>query len=256
MTPRLRREAIVGLVARAREISVDDLARELAVSHETIRRDLGRLDGDGLLRKVHGGARIADPGRESPGVESPFDQRMAHNVQGKQAIAVLAAGLFRPGDTLFIDTGSTTLALADALAGLSHLTVITNSPRIAAVIAANRSNKAFLVGGAFAPEVGETLGALALDQIAGFRAQHVVLTVGAIDGTCIMDFDVQEAGIARAMIDRADTVTVVADHTKLGRRAVFEVAPLARVGRLVTDHAPDPAMAEALDRHGVEVILP
>lgn len=256
MTPRSRREAIVGLVARAREISVEDLAQTLAVSRETIRRDLGLLDGNGLIRKFHGGARKPEGAREVAGDESPFALRMAQNTQEKQVIATLTAGLFRPGDTLFIDTGSTTLAVADALAGLSHLTVITNSPRIAATIAANRSNKAFVIGGAYGVEAGETLGALALDQLAKFRAQHVVLTVGAIDPACIMDFDVQEAEIARAMIERADTVTVVADHSKFGRRAVFEVAPLARIDRLVTDRPPDPAMAEALVRHRVQVIVP
>jgi DeoR family glycerol-3-phosphate regulon repressor len=254
MTPASRREAIVGLVSRAREISVEDLARALAVSRETIRRDLGLLDDDGLIRKFHGGARTPDPAREAPEAEGPFATRMVQNVEAKRAIAALTAQLFRSGDTIFVDTGSTTLAVAEALAGLSHLTVITNSPRIAATIAGNRTNKAFVIGGAFAPDAGETLGALALEQVARFRAQHALLTVGAVDHSCIMDFDVQEAEIARAMIGRSDMVTVVADHSKLGRRAVFEVAPLARIDRLVTDRPPDAAMAEALQRHAVQVI--
>jgi DeoR family glycerol-3-phosphate regulon repressor len=100
------------------------------------------------------------------------------------------------------------------------------------IVSANRTNKPFLIGGAYAHEVGENLGPLALEQIAKFRAQHAILTVGAIDEVGLMDFDLQEAEVARAMIERADCLTVVADHSKFERRGIFQVAKLVTIDRL------------------------
>lgn len=253
MRPKDRRQEIVALVNRLRLATVEDLAEKLDVSRETIRRDLSVLQSDGSLRKYHGGARALESNAVDEETESPFAHRMAHNIDAKHAIAQTASHLFQRGDSIFIDTGSTTLAVAEALAPLSSLLVITNSPRIAASIAANNTNKAFLIGGAYGAEVGESLGPLALEQIAKFRANHVILTVGAMDTHCIMNFDLQEAEIARAMIERADSVTVVADHSKFDRRAVFEVAPLSRIARVITDRAPSRTMTEALRSAGVEL---
>ena len=250
MEPRLRRDAIVALVNQETR-AVEDLAARLVVSRETVRRDLALLDAAGRLRKVHGGARAV--GAEA--AESPFAQRMAQAVEAKRRIAAAVARLIPPGASLFIDTGSTTLAVAEALAGVSHLTVMTNGAQIAARVAANRNHRVFLIGGAYEAEVGENLGPLAQEQIGKFRAQHVILTVGAIDGSAVMDFDLAEAEVARAMIAQAEVVTVVADHGKFARRAVFEVAPLGRIDRLVTDRAPPEPLAAALAGAGVEVIL-
>ena len=100
-----------------------------------------------------------------------------------------------------------------------------------------------------------SLGPLAVEQIRNFRAQHAILTVGALDGASIMDFDLQEAEIARAMIERSERVTIVADHSKLGRKAVFDVATLGRIARLITDAPPPPALSGVLAQAGVEVIV-
>lgn len=86
-----------------------------------------------------------------------------------------------------------------------------------------------------------------------FRARHAVLTIGAVDLSCIMDFDLQEAEIAKAMIERADHVTVLADSSKFDRRAVFEVAPLSRIDTLVTDIQPSDPMARAIAAAGVQL---
>ncbi|MCB2140453.1 MAG: DeoR/GlpR transcriptional regulator [Rhodobacteraceae bacterium] len=255
MDPKARRDEIVAFVSLKKEVSVEELASRLDVSRETVRRDLALLDDAGRLRKYHGSARALSPEADPDATESPYAQRLGHNRDAKKAIALAAARCFQPGDTLFIDTGSTTVAVAEALAAVPHLTVITNSPRIAALVAANRTSKVFMVGGAFNVEVGENLGPLAVEQIRNFRAQHAILTVGALDGASIMDFDLQEAEIARAMIERSERVTIVADHSKLGRKAVFDVATLGRIARLITDAPPPPALSGVLAQAGVEVIV-
>jgi DeoR family glycerol-3-phosphate regulon repressor len=96
---------------------------------------------------------------------------------------------------------------------------------------------------------------MATAQIAQFKAEHVVLTVGAITTTAIMDYDLRETEMARAMIAQAQSITVLADHHKLGRPAVFQVADLAKVARLVINRQPDPEMAAALAAAGVEIVV-
>lgn len=254
--PADRHNRIVRLVQQHHEMSVEVLASQLAVSRETIRRDLSALDGQGRLRKVHGGARPGmAPAQLAPQAEGPFALRMADNAEAKRRIAARAATLFAAGDSVFIDTGTTTLALAHALVEAPPLVIMTNSWRIASIVSTNADHRVFLLGGACNADAGETLGPLVLEQIRRFHARHVFLTVGAMDTRTIMDFDAQEAEVAQAMIERAEQVTVLADSSKLARRGIFDVAPLSRVNRLVTDRSPPADVAGALLRAGGALIV-
>ncbi len=236
-------------------MSVEALADHLDVSRETVRRDLARLEADGRLRRFHGGAKALGGAAALPETEGPFAQRMMQNPEAKRGIGRAAAALFEPGTSLFIDTGSTTIAFAEALALRPPLVAITNAPRIAATLAARQGHKVFLIGGAYGADAGESLGPLALEQIGKFRADVAVLTIGGLDASCVMDFDLQEAEVAKAMIERADRLVVLADHSKLDRRAVFEVAPLALVDVLVTDLPPAEPLARALAAAGIDLVI-
>ncbi|MCC0062938.1 MAG: DeoR/GlpR transcriptional regulator [Defluviimonas sp.] len=254
MDPKQRRAAILARLSASGEVGVDDLAGVLGVSRETIRRDLAQLDAARRLRKVHGGARALAGDEGVPPREDPFAERMELNRDAKRRIGTAAAGLFGPGTSLFIDTGSTTVAFAEALSARSGLTVITNAPRIAARAAEGSGNKVFLIGGAYGADAGESLGPLALEQIGRFRAETVVLTVGAIDADCVMDFDLQEAEVAKAMIRQAAQVMVLVDRSKAGKRAVFTVASLSEVDVVVTDAPlPEPIRA-ALVAAGASIV--
>lgn len=255
MRPSDRHEEILTLVNQAREISVESLSERLDVSRETIRRDLARLDADGRLKKFHGGARPISSNGEDVLNEGPFAIRMAENNDAKRKIAIAAARLLGAEDSVFIDTGTTTVVLGEELSRHQSLTVITNSHRIASAVSLSPTNKVFLIGGSYGADAGESLGPLALEQIAKFRARYAVITIGAIDSDSLMDFDIQEAEIAKAMIERADRLIVLADHTKLERRAVFEVAPLDAVDILVTDRAPPQHISTSLKAANVEVIV-
>lgn len=256
MRPHERHEEIIRLVTRRGEVGVDQLAEELGVSRETIRRDLVGLDELGRLQKFHGGAKLRSVAATEIGGEGPFAARMAENLAAKRQIAKAAASLLSPGDSLFIDTGTTTVLFAEAVAGLSGLTVITNSTRIASLVSSGGDNKVFLIGGAFSMDASETVGSLAVEQIARFRARHAFLTVGALDSTGLLDFDEAETQIARAMIERVETVTVLADASKFNKRGIFEVTGWDRIQRLVTDDEPPANIAQAMEAAGaVEVIV-
>ncbi len=234
MKPENRRNQIVAAIRGGGEVSVETLARRFAVSLETIRRDLTRLAAQGLVDKVHGGAR---PPRLA--IEGSLAERIGENAEAKRAIAKKVASFVASGETLFIDTGSTTLACAEALAGHSDLTVITNSFGVARVM--GEGSRVFVLGGEYSPGNAQTVGPLAIRQIGAFRADRAVITVSAIDGdTGAMDASLEEAAVARAMIDAARQLVVVADATKFGRSAGFSVCALDEIDVIVSD-APPPA---------------
>lgn len=248
MKPKQRQVGILGVIAEAGEASVEALARRFDVSAETIRRDLAHLAETGALQKVHGGAR-----RLRLHAEGKYRERMAQDAEAKAVIARKLAALVAPGDTLFMDTGTTTVACAEALLAVPGLTVITNALRVAQVLGQGDA-RVFLLGGAYGQDNAQTLGPMAIDQIDRFQADHAVLTVSALDVAAgAMDSDPDEAQVSRAMRARARTTVVVASAAKLGRAAAFRVCRLDEIDVLVCEEAPPDAFVAALRAAGVEL---
>lgn len=247
-----RQAKLVDVVRRQEKASVEMLAEVLNTSRETIRRDLTHLAKAGKIQKVHGGATM-------PRIlgEGPFRQRLSDNVDAKMNIAKTAAQLFAPGETLLIDTGSTTLFFAEEISKMANLTIVTNSTEIARTIAnGDNGSRVFLAGGEFNADNSQTIGAMVTDQIKTFRAHHAVLTVGALDSrTGAMDYSIDEAQIARVMIQQAAKITVLADHSKFGALASFGVCSLATIDQLVSDMRPPKDICEVFESAGGKFIL-
>jgi DeoR/GlpR family transcriptional regulator of sugar metabolism len=248
--PSHRQIRIEEVIARQGQMSVEALAEHFQVSAETIRRDLGQLAERGVLQKVHGGAK-----RLRLHAEGSFQDRMAEDAGAKQVIAAKLAALVEPGDTLFIDTGSTTLNCAQALSSVERLTVITNSVRIAQVLGRSANGTVvYLLGGAFGGGNEQTRGPLAIDQISRFQADHAVVTVAALDAAAgAMDADFDEAQVARAMIANARNIVVLAHRAKHGRKAAFHICRLDEIDVLVCDDTPANDMLAALGAARVDV---
>ena len=251
LSPSDRRSKIVNIIRQCNRVSVEELAQTLNISRETIRRDLTVLARVGMVQKFHGGASL-------PTItgEGAFRDRLGENVAEKVRIATEAVKIIAPSETLFIDTGSTTLYFAEKLTSVSDLTVITNSAEIARTISlSSTQTKTFLLGGEFNGDNRQTVGSLAISQIRSFRAHHAILTIGALDSrTGIMDFSIDEAQIAKAMITQAESVTILADSSKFERIASFEVCSLEQVTNLVCDHPPGDALKAILIDAGVNII--
>jgi len=242
-----RQSAILTEVTNAGSCSVADLARQLDVSGETIRRDIKRMASQGLLRKVHGGATLPGPLHEAS-----FEQRMLENAAAKEAIARAAAAHVADGETLSFDTGTTTACVARALAGRRGLTVVTNSLDIARVMAG--TNRVFMAGGQLHAELGAGLGPVAVDFVSQFRVRTAFLSAGAIDAEDgLTDFEMDEALFSRALIGAAERVIVVADHSKFGKHALVRACEIEAIDMLITDAPPPPALAKKLDEAGVIV---
>ena len=247
-----RQSAILKAVTARGSCTVSELARELEVSGETIRRDIRVMSRQGLVRKVHGGVSVPDQLRESS-----FRQRLLENAEAKQVIARLAAEQVQNGDSLMMDTGSTTAYVARELVDHRELMLITNCTEIARTLARGSSNRVFLVGGELRGDDGALFGAEAARFVGRYRSRVALLSIGAIDLVGgFMDFHPEEAEFSQAVIAQASRVVVVADHSKFGRQATVKVCDLSDVDALITDRAPPPAFARRLAEAEVEVIVP
>ena len=250
MKPKQRRAEITDLIRQQGRVSVEQLAREFDTSVETIRRDLSKLSKTGKIQKIHGGAilPIASP-------EGPIQLRMDQNIKAKRQAAKTASELIQPGDTLFIDTGSSTLCFAEEVIRIAGLTVVTNSPEIANVVAcAECDAQVFLLGGEFDAHSRETTGVMTIAQLDLFHADHAVLATAALDATAgFMSFDFGEAQLARAMLARANNTVVLADTSKFNRTASFTVGQLGQIDQLVCEAAPDGELLLELEEQGVAI---
>ena len=251
MTPKDRQAKIANIIRQQNRATVNELSDLLDISKETIRRDLTALAKAGVVQKFHGGAFL--PGAMG---EGPFRQRMGENVFAKARIAAKAAQVVSPGETLFIDTGSTSVYFAEKLAEIANLTLITNSAEIARTLSLSDNNShIFMLGGEYHGDNLQTVGNLVISQIQFFRAHHAILTIGAMDAlTGAMDFSIEEAQIAQAMIKQAESVTVIVDSSKFQKIASFKVCGLDSITNLICDQAPPPQLKTALVEANVNII--
>ena len=246
-----RQTAILQALSKNGSVSVADLSGDLSVSGETIRRDIKSLSNAGMLRRTHGGAMQPNP-FEEPG----FHQRLAENPIAKKAIARVAADLVHDGDSIMIDTGSTTAYLARALLNHRDLLIVTNSVDIARTLATRRGNRVYMAGGELRADDGASLGQSAAEFVRQFRVRLSIISIGAIDeDDGLMDFHLNEAELSRAIIGRAENAIVVADHSKFDRRGVVRVCGFDRISTLITDQPPPPHYIGMMGKAGTEIIV-
>lgn len=245
-----RETEIVRMVQERGSCSVGALAERLEVTTETVRRNLKALVRKGLLVKYHGGVMVP----QSVTTEPPLERRMRVKSEEKIAIAAKVAAMVQDGDSLMLDTGSTTIYVARALAARSGLTVLTNSLEIARILARGSGNKVFLPGGEVRADDAAVFGTAALAFVNNFRARRAILSIGAIvsDGT-LANFHLCEAEFTRALIQNAEQTWVVADHTKFDRSATYAVCNLIDVDVLITNRALSPTFAALCRSAEVEV---
>ena len=230
--------------------TIIELANQLGVSDETVRRHVKPLVEKGSVYKVHGGIVLPDRLHEAP-----MERRMDQNRDAKIGIAAAVADLIEDGDSLILDTGSTTAYVARALSGRNHLKVITNSLQIARTLSRDSTNQIYMIGGDLDADVLATFGPSALDFLKQFHVRHGILSIGGInESNQLMNFELREAEFSRTVIQQSASVTVVADHTKFSRRALVTVGNVADIDCFVSDQQPPEHFLEELVRHDVNLI--
>jgi DeoR family transcriptional regulator, glycerol-3-phosphate regulon repressor len=244
-----RQALLLALIREQGSVGVADLAQQLRVSEETIRRDARVLEQRGDVVKLHGS--LVAPHQSG---EAPFERRMRENVAAKRAISRCAVQLVEDGDSLMIETGTTTSIFAQELRVKRGLTIVTNSSDIARTLAVVNGNKVYMAGGELRAESGAAFGPSAVEFIGRFKVRHAFITATAIDPVHgIMDSAFDEAELAQKALSIADNRVVLSDSTKFGKAALVKVCGYDMIDRLITDGPPHTALADALTRASVAV---
>lgn len=248
-----RRNEILGKLHTQRRVVVSELSQLYGVSEETIRRDLDKLEKEGLAVKSYGGAVF----NEDLNIDLPFNVRKNRNVAGKQSIAELVEPLVRDGQSLFLDASSTAVFIAKAIKHKKNLTVITNSMEILLELADVSGWNIISTGGKMKEQYLMFLGNRAEECIRSFQADCAIVSCKSLDRKWGMMESLDSIGsVKKAMISCARQRILAVDSTKFGQTA-FSVGPsLREIDLLVTDCRPDAEWTAYLDSIGVKCLYP
>jgi DeoR family transcriptional regulator, glycerol-3-phosphate regulon repressor len=250
MNPSPRHAQILNLLKEEGTIGVAALASRLGVSLETVRRDIKPLAERGEIVRMHGAI-----GLPSVVGEAPFERRMRENRPAKEAIARLAASTIRDGESVMLDTGTTTSFLARALLGHRRLIVVTNSSDIARTLATVNGNKVYMAGGELRSDSGAALGFSAIEFVNRFSVDHAIISAGAINpDSGVMDYELAEAQFGSAVLRRGNRRLVVTDASKFGQKGLVQVCPFTEVHELLVDRDPPRELKAALELADVKVL--
>lgn len=245
---------IRSLVETENEIGIADLAQRLNVSEMTIRRDLETLEEQGVLRRVLGGGAIAVARKaEEPGLVA----RALEKSESKVHIASAVVDQLRPGEAIYLDGGSTTLAVARALKGRDlGLTVVTRSLVAALELGDNPAIHIVLLGGTVKGTEMLTLRTGATDELSSYNVDTYIMGIGGVHADRgLTDYDPQESAGKRLALRHADRTVLAFDRTKIGRVLFARVASPSEVDVVVTDAELDDALASAFSRADIFTVL-
>jgi DeoR/GlpR family transcriptional regulator of sugar metabolism len=244
-----RRDLLLERLRVGGKLVAKDVAGELGVSEDMIRRDLRELAAAGLCQRVYGGALPVSP------AAADYAARRNIAIAGKRTVAAAAARLIQPGMTVILDGGTTALAVAQALPGYLSATVVTHSPTVAVALVDKPAIDVFLLGGRLFRHSVVTCGATAAEAAQGVTADLFLLGVtGVHPDAGLTTGDGEEAAMKRALARRAADTYVLASAEKIGTASPFAVLALSDVTAIITDApATDPALTE-LRAAGVSVI--
>lgn len=245
-----RKEAILSRLSKEHRVNVLELSSELGVSDETIRRDLKELEAEGVVRRVHGGAIAA-----SRTQDEPITERIQHRAKEKAAIAGLARDIIQDDCVIFLDTGTTTLALARRLTGFKKIKLFTNSVRIAQAACEHHGVSVHMTPGALRPVEQDLVGYDTIAYVQQFVFDFAFMGAAAVSVTHgFMDFAEDEARIRQALLKQARRCVFLTDSAKLGKSANVITAPFSAGMTMVTEREPPKEMLQAARRARMEVI--
>lgn len=254
-----RRARIVELVNSRGRVKVTDLADQLQVTQPTIRKDIAVLDSERKLKRTHGGALAT----VSPAYEIEVEARRFDHVEQKQAIAGACLQLIGRNDSIYLDAGTTSLAIAEAIANEvgavagrfgANLNVLTNSIPVARTLSTRGSIHCTVVGGQYRSIADSFVGPLAIQAIQQFTVNLAFLGVTGISGDQFSVADLGEADVKRAVLGQARRTIVPMDHSKLGLTDFVGVCKLGEVDAVIMDRT-EPYFADLCSANEVDLVV-
>jgi DeoR family transcriptional regulator of aga operon len=247
-----RRTQILLILRNAGRVRVNELVSQFNTSAVTIRNDLNELSQRGLVQRSHGGAMLPD----SIMRESPLQERLKAHAEEKRRIGVMAATMIEDGETIILDSGTTTLEIARQIKKKRGLHIITNGVNIAAELLDARDSEVFIVGGTVRGESASISGRFTEEMFDQFSADKLFLSGAG----CDLDFGVSGANLEETMVNRAmlriaREIILVADASKFSKRSMSRIAPFAEIDTVITDKSLSEDIQSKLRSSGCNLIL-
>jgi DeoR family transcriptional regulator, fructose operon transcriptional repressor len=243
-----RRQKVLELVNERGFVSLSELAKVLNASESTIRRDLDYWGHHGMIKRTHGGAMFRDD------VLPALEERTLRETEEKRQIAQSAATRIQNGDSILIDGGTTTLELARLLVD-RPLQVVTNSLPIANLFASSRETDLVMLGGYVYPRTGVALGPLTIRMLDDIHVHQTIMSVGGITAEGLFNSNLLLVETERAMMRAADEVVVLADHTKIGQKALAFLCELPAIDTLIVDRGVKPEQRTLIAQGEVKLLV-
>ena len=250
-----RRDKIKDIIEKEEEVRVPQLADFFGTSQATIRTDLKEMERAKLLQRTHGGAISIGSAYKSY-YDTTLKERMNINKEEKQKIAQAGANLVQDGDTIIIDSGTTSIYLARELSQKKNLTIVTNAVLVAQELFYNPSIKVILLGGNVEPGNQFTYGNDTVTQLQKYRANKYLMSIDGISVEHgLTTYHHQELELSRLMIERSNEVIIVADHSKIGKEGFSNITDISCVDVIITDkYDSSKPELEAIREKGIVVI--
>ncbi|MQQ07648.1 DeoR family transcriptional regulator [Epibacterium sp. SM1979] len=250
MVQTLRKPEIINIARREGKVTVEGLVDHFGVTPQTIRRDLSELADAGELERVHGGAILP-----STTANIGYSERRDLNLAAKVDIARECAKHIPNDCSLFLNIGTTTEAVAAELMNHLGLLVVTNNVNIATILSANPDIQVVVTGGNLRRWDGGLIGELARATISQFRFDYAVIGCSAInEAGDVMDYDIQEVGISKAIISHSDKVILASDISKYDRKAPVRIGSLGDVDMFITNAPLPEASRDLCSRQNTRVV--
>lgn len=246
-----RHQQILEKVQSEGYLSIDELSAFFAVTPQTIRRDINQMAEQGLLKRYHGGAAAI----ESSVQNIAYQDRSNQLLDEKERIATTLVKYIPDFASLFINIGTTTEAIAQALLQHKGLKIITNNINVAKILSEKSDFEVLIASGRVRLD-GGVIGQATADFFKQFKVDFAIIGISGIDsdGT-LLDFDFQEVCVSQAIIQGARQVFLAADHSKFGRHAMMRLGSLDDIEMLFTDNEPDKNMVDQIDRCGIKLVV-
>ncbi len=247
-----RRMQILQIVRSEGRAKVNELARRFKTSAVTIRSDLNELHQRGVIQRSHGGAVIQDTIFR----ESPVQERLNNQSKEKQRIGVLAATLVQEGETIILDSGTTTLEIARHLHNIRNLQVLTNGLNIAVELLGSRTIQTIIMGGSVRNDSASVVGRATEDMLEQFSADKLFLCGAGCDPDFgVSGTNLDETMANRAMLRAAREIIVVADSSKFRKRSMSLIASFSEVDLVISDAGLPPEMQDRIRSFGCKLVL-
>ncbi|NLX12587.1 MAG: DeoR/GlpR transcriptional regulator [Phycisphaerales bacterium] len=250
MTADERRQLIGGLLARRGYADLSVFVAELGVSESTVRRDLGQMEEEGLVKRTHGGAVLIS---DRAGIEA-YSERESTAVEEKKIIGRTVAALVNDGETILMNGGTTAFQVARHLLNWSGQ-VVTNSLPIANLLNSAANIELMFIGGYIYPRTGEAFGAMAQGMLDSLSVSKAILGTAGVTAEAVFNANVLMVETQLQMMRCAEEVILVADSSKFGKRALAKICGWDQIDKLVSDDGLEPKWREIARREGVELIL-